>query len=69
MAKFISISAAITCQPGYYKCQNSRCIESSWICDGHVDCPGKDDEAPTQNCMFYLFLLNQFVLSETQGWI
>ena len=33
-----------TCLTNQYKCKNGMCILSKYVCDGYVDCPGKDDE-------------------------
>ncbi|BHF69783.1 Protein fam98a [Sparganum proliferum] len=43
------------CHPGEFQCKvrnrengqtNFVCISNAWVCDGHVDCPGGEDEAP-----------------------
>jgi hypothetical protein len=35
------------CAPGYYQCQNGKCIINSWVCDGSKDCETGEDE---MNC-------------------
>lgn len=27
-----------------YRCLSGRCIPKDWLCDGHIDCPDRDDE-------------------------
>lgn len=34
------------CQPGEFACNNNRCIQERWKCDGDNDCLDNSDEAP-----------------------
>ena len=38
---------ARTCEPGFFKCSNGRCIPNAWRCDGDQDCPDFEDEPET----------------------
>ncbi|GBM38041.1 hypothetical protein AVEN_269775-1, partial [Araneus ventricosus] len=42
------ISSSVQCPPGWIRCPSgSRCIRSSWVCDGLKDCTGESEE---RNC-------------------
>lgn len=32
------------CEPNEYKCNNGRCIQRMWVCDGEDDCGDRSDE-------------------------
>ncbi|KAK6052311.1 Low-density lipoprotein receptor domain class A [Cooperia oncophora] len=36
------------CEPNEFKCQNQRCVQKMWLCDGDDDCGDSSDE---QNCV------------------
>ena len=38
---------AVRCDNGKYQCNNNKCINASWKCDGEDDCGDNSDE---QNC-------------------
>lgn len=33
-----------TCPPGFFKCNNDKCIPEKWICDKDNDCGDNSDE-------------------------
>lgn len=35
------------CGPGEFKCDNDRCVQKQWLCDGDDDCGDGSDE---RNC-------------------
>ena len=41
------VSASSTCPDGWFQCNNGRCIELNWRCDGISHCSNGDDE---RNC-------------------
>ena len=40
------------CLSDLHQCKDSTCILKQHLCDGHVDCPGGDDEEDCQICYF-----------------
>jgi hypothetical protein len=43
----ISFSEKFLCPENTVKCPDSYCIEQRLLCDGHIECPGREDE---QDC-------------------
>ncbi|XP_030387623.1 low-density lipoprotein receptor-related protein 1 [Scaptodrosophila lebanonensis] len=39
-----SVARIPDCPPPAFVCSNGQCIDSHYVCDGDVDCPGGDDE-------------------------
>ncbi|PGH38558.1 MAG: hypothetical protein CRN43_14360 [Candidatus Nephrothrix sp. EaCA] len=37
------------CEPGFFRCDNYRCIPSTFICDGKYDC-GPHDKSDEKHC-------------------
>ena len=44
-----SVSCVNLLCPGMFKCFESFCIRLSYVCDGHIDCPGGQDEINCSN--------------------
>ncbi|KAK3084412.1 hypothetical protein FSP39_013139 [Pinctada imbricata] len=40
----------VTCSLGQSTCAAGQCIQSEWMCDGEIDCPGGDDEVNCGQC-------------------
>lgn len=40
----LTIYSDITCGIGEFKCRDSECIQSRWVCDGEKDCRDGEDE-------------------------
>lgn len=40
-------SGTIQCEPTEFRCDNDRCVQKQWLCDGDDDCGDGSDE---RNC-------------------
>lgn len=45
-----STCGQIECPSNHFKCDNSKCIFKSWICDGQDDCGDGSDESAVHAC-------------------
>ena len=53
-------SAAVTCDPTYFKCNNSHCIPGRWKCDADTDCSDGTDEIGCRKSTMFTKYLDRF---------